>query len=71
MSDLTKFFSAWDVYTTGISTLLQNAGLPDDTEVWHGADGSYAAGDAAAIVELDDTTEYTYAGTVAEMISGV
>lgn len=71
MSNSTFFFSAWDVYKTGIATLLQNAGLAGDVEVWHGADGSYAAGDAAAIVEVDGDTEYTYAGTVAEMISGV
>lgn len=71
MDSTVKFFSAWDVYTTGIATLLKNAGLSGDAEVWHAEDGSYAVGDAADIAERDTDAEYTYAGTVEEMISGV
>ena len=61
------FFSAWQVHTTGIHTLVD--GLPKDAEVWRGADGSYAVGDITDIYDVDPETDldtYTYAGEVYE-----
>jgi len=65
-----KFYSSWEVYTTGITNLIRSdSSLSDDAEVWHGADGSYAVGDATDIYDADPDTDldlYTDAGTVAE-----
>lgn len=63
------FFTAWQVYTTGIGRLINRADLPPDTEIWSGADGSYAAGDSTDIYDADPETDldhYTYAGTAGE-----
>lgn len=65
-----KFFSSWEVYTNGITSLINgDSSLSDDMEVWHGADGSYAIGDATDIYDADPDTDldlYTEAGTVSE-----
>lgn len=65
-----KFFSSWEVYANGITSLIANdSSLGGDMEVWHGADGSYAVGDATDIYDADPDTDldhYTEAGTVAE-----
>lgn len=64
-----KFFTAWQVFTTGITRLVKAADLDPDTEIWRGADGSYAAGDISDIYDADPETDldhYTYEGTAAE-----
>ena len=65
-----KFFSSWEVYAKGITNLISSdSDLDDDAEVWHGADGSYAVGDATDIYDADPDTDldhYTEAGTVSE-----
>lgn len=64
------FYSSWQVYTDGITNLINgDPSLPGDSEVWRGADGSYAIGDITDIYESDPDTDldhYTAAGTVAE-----
>jgi len=65
-----KFYTSWEVYTKGIANLISgNSNLDDDAEVWQGADGSYAIGDATDIYDADPDTDldhYTAAGTVSE-----
>lgn len=65
-----KFFSSWEVHVNGIGNLISaDSSLSGDMEVWHGADGSYAIGDATDIYDADPDTDldlYTEAGTVAE-----
>jgi hypothetical protein len=63
------FFSSWQVYDTGIRVLLKGVDAPDGADVWIGADGSYAIGDAADIFDADPDTDlefWTHAGTVVE-----
>ncbi len=65
-----QFYSSWEVYTKGIINLIGgDSDLDGNAEVWHGADGSYAVGDATDIYDADPDTDldhYTAAGTVSE-----
>ena len=63
-----KFYSSWEVYTKGIISLISgDSDLSDDMQVWCGADGSYAVGDATDLYDAAPDTDldtYTEAGTV-------
>lgn len=65
-----KFFSSWEVYTKGIRSLIAAANLRNDAEVWSGADGSYAVGDAADMAEAEEEAgvEFSDAGEVSDYV---
>ena len=66
MSEVT-FYTAWEVYTQGIRSLLKGHS-PDET-VWASPDGGYAVGDVLEMQDFDEVgDDYIEAGIVADYL---